>query len=85
MSICEFNYTPQRADGTIDIAGAVKVNEQFQVSRQFWSHPVGIGALPDPKVFINATPHMGFVWGESDVDYLRKRYRTGARLQAGLR
>ncbi|MFZ2965290.1 MAG: malate:quinone oxidoreductase, partial [Rhodoglobus sp.] len=33
-ALCELNYTPERADGTIDIASAVKVNEQFQVSRQ---------------------------------------------------
>jgi malate dehydrogenase (quinone) len=75
-ALCELNYTPQRADGSIDIASAVKVNEQFQVSRQFWSHLVGIGALPDPQAFINATPHMSFVWGESNVDYLRKRYEA---------
>ena len=75
-ALCELNYTPQRADGSIDIASAVKVNEQFQVSRQFWSHLVGIGALPDPTAFINATPHMSFVWGDDNVDYLRKRYEA---------
>ena len=73
-ALCELNYTPQRADGSIDIASAVKVNEQFQVSRQFWSYLVDTGALPDPRAFINATPHMSFVWGESNVEYLRKRY-----------
>ncbi|MBX3100319.1 MAG: malate:quinone oxidoreductase [Salinibacterium sp.] len=75
-ALCELNYTPQRADGSIDIAGAVKVNEQFQVSRQFWSHLVDSGALPDPAAFITATPHMSFVWGESNVEYLRKRYEA---------
>src|SRR6187431_1854943 len=62
-ALCELNYTPERADGTIDIASAVKVNEQFQVSRQFWAHLVESGDLPDPTSFINATPHMSFVWG----------------------
>ena len=75
-ALCELNYTPERADGTIDIASAVKVNEQFLVSRQFWSFLVGSGALPDPQAFINATPHMSFVWGESNVEYLRKRYEA---------
>src|SRR6195952_3659203 len=75
-ALCELNYTPERADGSIDIASAVKVNEQFQVSRQFWSFLVGSGALPDPGAFINATPHMSFVWGQSNVDYLRKRYEA---------
>jgi malate dehydrogenase (quinone) len=73
-ALCELNYTPERSDGSIDISAAVKVNEQFQVSRQFWSHLVSIGALPDPKAFISSTPHMSFVWGESNVKYLRKRF-----------
>lgn len=73
-ALCELNYTPQLADGSIDIAGAVKVNEQFQVSRQFWTHLINIGALPSPKSFINSTPHMSFVWGADNVAYLRKRF-----------
>ena len=75
-ALCELNYTPERADGTIDIASAVKVNEQFQVSRQFWSFLVEDGLLPDPQAFINATPHMSFVWGDDNVEYLRKRYEA---------
>ena len=75
-ALCELNYTPQRADGTIDIASAVKVNEQFQISRQFWSHLVTSGALPEPRAFINPTPHMSFVWGQSNVDYLRQRFEA---------
>ncbi|MDQ1543983.1 MAG: hypothetical protein QOK08_1621, partial [Actinomycetota bacterium] len=75
-ALCELNYTPERADGTIDISGAVKVNEQFQVSRQFWAHLLEIGALPDPTAFINSTPHMSFVWGEDNVDYLRRRFEA---------
>jgi len=73
-ALCELNYTPEKADGSIDIANAVKVNEQFQVSRQFWSALVEEGTLPEPQRFINTVPHMTFVWGESNVEYLRKRY-----------
>ena len=73
-ALCELNYTPETPDGTIDITSAVKVNEQFQVSRQFWAFLVNAGAIPEPKSFINPTPHMSFVWGESNVEYLRKRY-----------
>jgi len=75
-ALCELNYTPERADGSIDISSAVKVNEQFQVSRQFWSHLLDVGALPDPTAFINSTPHMSFVMGEENVEYLRKRYEA---------
>lgn len=73
-ALAELNYTPVRADGSIDITAAVTVNEQFQVSRQFWSSLVRMNALPDPSSFIHSTPHMSFVWGEDNVAYLRKRY-----------
>ena len=75
-ALCELNYTPERADGTIDISSAVKVNEQFQVSRQFWSYLVNKNLLPDPQAFLNPVPHMTMVWGEDNVDYLRRRYEA---------
>ncbi|CAN5369504.1 malate:quinone oxidoreductase [soil metagenome] len=75
-ALCELNYTPQRADGTIDISSAVKVNEQFQVSRQFWSYLIKNDLLPDPQAFINPVPHMSFVWGDENVEYLRKRHEA---------
>jgi malate dehydrogenase (quinone) len=75
-ALCELNYTPERPDGTIDISSAIKVNEQFQVSRQFWSHLVEVAALPDPASFINSTPHMSFVWGAENIVYLRKRFEA---------
>ena len=36
--LCELFYTPQLPDGSIDIAKAVRVNEEFQVTRQFWAY-----------------------------------------------
>lgn len=75
-ALCELNYTPELPDGTIDISSAVKVNEQFQVSRQFWAFLVGEGMLPEPQRFINAVPHMSFVWGDENVAYLKKRYEA---------
>jgi malate dehydrogenase (quinone) len=75
-ALCELNYTPQRPDGTIDISSAVKVNEQFQVSRQFWSYLIKKDLLPDPQAFLNPVPHMSFVWGEDNVEYLRKRHEA---------
>ena len=75
-ALCELNYTPEKPDGTIDIESAVKVNEQFQISRQFWSYLVGKDLLPDPRAFINPVPHMSFVWGEKNVEYLRKRHEA---------
>ncbi|MCU1515213.1 MAG: malate:quinone oxidoreductase, partial [Microbacteriaceae bacterium] len=75
-ALCELNYTPQRPDGSIDISSAVKVNEQFQVSRQFWSYLVQKDLLPDPQAFLNPVPHMSFVWGDDNVEYLRKRHEA---------
>ncbi len=75
-ALCELNYTPEKADGTIDVTQAVKVNEQFQVSRQFWSFLVSEGMLPEPERFINPVPHMSFVWGEENVAYLKKRHEA---------
>lgn len=72
-ALCELNYTPQKSDGTIDITKAVHVNEQFQVSRQFWSHAVENGILTDVRSFLNAVPHVSYVEGADRVDYLRKR------------
>ncbi|WP_026042753.1 malate dehydrogenase (quinone) [Pantoea sp. A4] len=70
----ELNYTPQRADGSIDVSKALEINEAFMISRQFWTAQVKQGVLHDPHSFINSTPHMSFVWGDANVDYLGKRY-----------
>lgn len=71
---CELNYTPETADGKINASKAFDINASFEVSMQFWSYLVESGALPDPKAFISPTPHVSFVWGDKNVDYLRKRY-----------
>ncbi|OJZ66678.1 malate dehydrogenase (quinone) [Mycolicibacterium diernhoferi] len=73
-ALCELNYTPQKSDGSIDTAKAITVNEQFQVSRQFWAYAVENGVLPDVRNFLNPIPHVSFVQGASNVEYLRARY-----------
>ncbi|WP_426354347.1 malate:quinone oxidoreductase [Exiguobacterium sp. R-39] len=72
-ALCELNYTTENTDGTIDISKAVKVNEQFQLSRQFWSHLVKEQVLPNPKEFIMPIPHMSMVEGAENVTFLKKR------------
>lgn len=71
---CELNYTPENADGSININRALAINAAFEMSLQFWSYLVEQKTLPSPKKFINATPHLSFVWGEADVEFLRKRF-----------
>ena len=75
-ALCELNYTPARPDGTVEIAKAVTVNEQFQVTRQFWAYAVENGILPDVRGFLNPIPHVSFVQGADNVDYLRRRHET---------
>ncbi len=73
-AFCELNYTPEKADGTIDASKAINIVEQFEVSRQFWSYLVNKNILKNPSNFIHTVPHMSYVWGENNVNYLRKRY-----------
>lgn len=76
-ALCELNYMPDSKDGSLpNPAKAIAINEQFQLSLQFWSYLVELGILNEPKSFINATPHMTFVRGAKDVDYLRRRYEA---------
>lgn len=72
-ALCELNYMPENPDGTVSADKAVSINEQFQVSRQYWSYLVEQGALPEPHNFINTAPHMTFVRGKANIEYLKKR------------
>jgi malate dehydrogenase (quinone) len=73
---CELNYTPQREDGSVDISEALKVNTEFDLSRQLWSYLIRSGAIQDPRTFIHPVPHMSFVWGQENVAFLRKRFEA---------
>ena len=73
---CELNYTSVNADGSMDTGKPEFINPAFERSLQFWSYLVNQKILPEPTKFINATPHMSFVWGEGNVDFLRRRYEA---------
>lgn len=65
--LCELNYMPDPEDPS----RAEQIARQFEVSRQFWS------ALPAlNSSFLNPTPHMNVVFGETDIEYLRRRWST---------
>ena len=73
--ICELSYTPKReADGTVNVRKVIEIFEQFEQSRQFWSYAVASGMAGNPKEFINPVPHLSFVHGQEQVDFLRARY-----------
>ncbi len=73
-SLCELNYTVEQADGTVDISKALSINEQFLVSKQFWSYLVAQNLLRNPSDFIRPLPHLSLVQGEQDIAFLKKRF-----------
>nr|WP_309101132.1 malate:quinone oxidoreductase [Fredinandcohnia onubensis] len=75
-ALCELNYTVEKPDGTLDIKKAINVNEQFQVSKQFWAHLVKNNLIQNPQDFIMPLPHMSMVQGEKDVEFLKKRFEA---------
>lgn len=85
-AFCELNYTPQVADGSIDISKAVKIASSFEVSKEFWAYLVQQNYVSPAECYINDIPHMSFVWGAENVAYLKKRYEalTENALFAGM-
>ncbi|MDR6879958.1 malate dehydrogenase (quinone) [Bacillus sp. 3255] len=75
-ALCELNYTEEKADGSIDISKAIKINEQFQLSMQFWSYLVESKLIRNPQDFIMPLPHMSMVLGEQNVKFLKKRFEA---------
>ncbi|GAA1357965.1 malate:quinone oxidoreductase [Arthrobacter rhombi] len=75
-ALCELNYSPLGADGKVNPAKAVGINEQWQVSRQFYTHLVNQKRITNPSSFINPLPHMSFVIGDDHADYLKTRFES---------
>jgi malate dehydrogenase (quinone) len=74
--LCELFYTPQLPDGSIDISKAVRISEQFQVTRQFWAYAAEHGMVSDVRGFLNSVPHVSFGQGAERVEYLRRRHQA---------
>ncbi len=75
--ICELSYTPfQNPDGTVDVTKAIEIFEQFQQSKLFWAHALRNKMMSRPREFINKVPHVSFVYGEKQVEYLRARHKA---------
>ena len=74
-ALCELNYMPDSSDGSLPSATkAIAINQQFQESREFWASLVESGVMKSPETFIHSIPHMTFVRGAKDVDYLKRRF-----------
>ena len=78
-ALCELNYTAEKADSSIDITKALNINEKYQLSLEMWSYLVAKGDIENPAEFIRKLPHMSFVQGEKDVNFLRKRFEALAQ------
>ncbi len=73
--ICELSYTPGREpDGSVNVNKVIEIFEQFEYSKQFWAHAVASGMIDRPAEFINPLPHISFVHGEEQVDFLKARH-----------
>lgn len=75
-ALCELNYTPVNENGEIEIDKAIEINEQFEQSKQFWAYLTKEGVIEDPADFIRRMPHMSFVKGEENIEYLKKRFEA---------
>lgn len=73
-ALCELNYTPQKPDGSVDAKKAFDINEQFELSKQLWAYMIDQGHIKDVSRFLSQTPHMSFVIGEKNIDFLKKRF-----------
>lgn len=78
-AFCELNYTPQLPDGSVDITKAIKIADQFEISKQLWAYLIDKGYINNPQNFITNVSHMSFVWGDDNVKYLKKRYEALTR------
>ncbi len=81
-AFCELNYTPDREDGTVDISKALKISQNFEISKQLWAYLLEKDKLNTSSPFINDIDHMSFLWGDENIDFLKKRY--DALIQYGM-
>ncbi|MBC7643262.1 MAG: malate:quinone oxidoreductase [Flavobacterium sp.] len=74
-AFCELNYTPE-IDNKIDTKKAVKIAESFEQTKQFWSYLIQNKIIKSPENFIHSVPHLSFVWGNENVNFLQKRFNA---------
>ena len=72
---CELNYTPMN-DAQVDITSALNIAQSFELSKQFWAYLKETGTVSYEHPFISAVPHLSFVQGNENTEFLRKRYEA---------
>ena len=76
---CELNYTPINNEGEIEFKKALSINNSFEKSLELWASLYEKGKI-DCKKFLRFTPHISFVSGEEDFNFLEKRYQLLSNL-----
>ncbi|TYP99108.1 malate dehydrogenase (quinone) [Tenacibaculum adriaticum] len=75
-ALCELNYCPENEDGSIDISKAIKICEQFEISKQLWAYLVEEGLIENPQDFVMPVYHHSWVLGAENSDYLERRFKA---------
>jgi len=74
-AFCELNYTPLE-NGEVDISKALEIASSFEISKELWAYLTEHHFISNEIPFINDIPHMSFVWGKDNVNFLEKRYSS---------
>ncbi|NIJ46496.1 malate:quinone-oxidoreductase [Wenyingzhuangia heitensis] len=72
---CELNYTPEKS-GVVDPSKAVKTATQFYETLAFWKDCKEKGYIQNLDKCISEVPHISFVQGKRDVDFLERRWNV---------
>ncbi|SUL38012.1 malate:quinone oxidoreductase 2 [Staphylococcus aureus] len=75
-ALCELNYTVYNLMVLSTSEKAKVINEEFEISKQFWGHLVKSGSIENPREFINPLPHISYVRGKNNVKFLKDRYEA---------
>ncbi len=75
-ALCELNYCPEQEDGSISIEKAVKICEQYEISKQLWAYLTETGYIDNPNNFVMPVKHHSWVTGKENADYLEKRFHA---------
>ena len=71
---CELNYTPTNKKGAFQMEKALKINNSFEISLEFWASLYKAGSI-DAEKFLKFIPHISFVSGEDNSAFLYRRYQ----------
>ncbi|TCI94305.1 malate dehydrogenase (quinone) [Tenacibaculum sp. M341] len=75
-ALCELNYCPEQEDGSISIEKAVKICEQYEISKQLWAYLTETRYIDNPNNFVMSVKHHSWVTGKENADYLEKRFHA---------